>query len=363
MRILYDLRYASDHFAGIGTHAHELLRALLASAVDERYQVLWRRGDTATRFSIEEFANHPAVDWIETTAPPLGASVPWTTGACVRSSGADVYLSPFYLRPWRPGIPVVLTLHDAMHLAPEVGASLSLRLKFQLALMWAAGADAVITSSRFSRDEIVRRTGIPGFRLHVVPLGTPERTVDPHRPAGVPERPFALVVGGNRPHKNLRLLARVWQSFGDSAPLDLVVAGAVDPRYPDLPALGGTPRTHGLGAVSAAELEWLYANATLLLFPTLYEGFGLPVMEAASRGLSVLCSDIPALRESGEGFAEFLPARDERAWRERIDSFCAAPEARVRGIAAGRAAAAQLRYSLTATGVRQVLREVVERAR
>lgn len=362
MRVLYDLRYATDHFAGIGTHAHELLHALLGSCVDERYRVLWRRGDTSSRFDLSSFANHPAVDWIETDASPLGFEVPWSTGAIARCTQAEVYFSPFYLCPIRPRMPVVITLHDAMHLAPEVGARWTTRLKFKLALAGAGGANAVITSSRFSRDEIVRRTGIRRSRLRVVPLGVPKgQPYEQARPAGVPSRPFALVVGGNRHHKNLRLLAHVWRDYGDSAPLDLVAAGAVDTRFPDLAALGGTPRTHVLGSVSPAELEWLYANAHLLVFPTLYEGYGFPLVEAAARGLPVLCSDIPALRETGEGFAEFLPPHDESVWRERIAALARDEGERGRRAMAGRAHALALDYAVCATGVRSVLCEVVER--
>jgi len=87
--------------------------------------------------------------------------------------------------------------------------------------------------------------------------------------------------------------------MGEDAPLDLVWAGAADPRFPSLYDLARSPRARTLGAVSAAELEWLYANATLLVFPTRYEGFGFPLLEACARGTPVLASDIPPLREVG----------------------------------------------------------------
>lgn len=358
-RVVYDLRYATDHFTGTGTHAVELFRALLATRRDDVLVALWRRGERSSRFALDEFRGAPGVEWHEVEAPSLGVSSPWRTGAELRRLRADLYLSPYFLRPVDPRMPVVLTLHDAMHLVPEVGAPFAVRAKFALALHWAAGADAILTSSRFSLGEVPRLTRIPSSRLHLVPLGVPSATAAPVRPArGLPERPFALAVGGNRPHKNLALLARVWRDLGEAAPLDLVVAGAPDARHPGLAALGGTARTHALGAVSPGELEWLYAHATCLVFPTLYEGYGLPLVEAAARGLPVLCSDIPALRETGEGCAWFLPAHDERAWREAVVALAADAERRARMSADGRARAARLTYHACALRVRGVLQQV-----
>ncbi|MFN8587549.1 MAG: glycosyltransferase family 1 protein [Candidatus Eisenbacteria bacterium] len=364
MRILYDLRYASPHFTGIGTHAWQLLRALLETREPaETWVLAWNPRERATRFDPELLRLAPGVEWLETDAPPLGLRAPLATGALVRDACVDAYLSPFYLRPLGAGVPSVLTLHDAMHLAPEVGAPARVRELFRLALAFTARAEAVVTSSEFSRTEIMRRTFLPAERLSVAPLGTPEREAgEASRPAGVPEAPFALVVGGNRPHKNLRLLARVWRESGAGAPLVLVSAGAVDGRFPGLEELGAGPRAVSLGGVAEAELRWLYAHATLLLFPTRYEGFGLPLLEAAAAGVPVLCSDLPVLRESGEDFARFLPLEDAAAWREAVVGLAADADARAHMSAAGRAAAAARTYAACADRVRAVVTRVVRAA-
>ncbi len=360
MRILYDLRYASPHFTGIGTHAWQLLRALLATREPgETWVLAWNPRETATRFDPAELRVTPGVEWRETDAPALGAFAPAATGALVRGASADAYLSPFYLRPFGAGAPSVLTLHDAMHLAPEVAAPARVRELFRLALAFTARAEAVVTSSEFSRREILRRTFVPAERLHVAPLGTPVPAGAPAtRPRGVPDEPFALVVGGNRPHKNLALLARVWRDAGPAAPITLVSAGAVDERFPGLEALGAGLRAVSLGAVDEGELLWLYAHATMLLFPTRYEGFGLPLLEAAAMGVPVLCSDLPVLRESGEGIAWFLPPDDPSAWRAAIAVLAADPDARARLAAAGRAVAAYS-YADCAGRVRGIVQRVV----
>jgi alpha-1,3-rhamnosyl/mannosyltransferase len=285
VNVVYDLRYATDHFPGIGTHAHALLEALLRLPSDDRYRVLWRAGDRATRFDPAAFAAHPRVDWTAVDAASLGWRAPLATGAWLRRLGGDLYFSPFYLRPVRARMPVVLTLADAMHLAPESGSSTGLRLMFALALRHARAANAAITPSEFSRTELVRRAGFAAERLHVIAQGVPPRSQAPaERPGGAPDRPFALVVGANRPHKDLKLLASAWHILGEARPLDLVAAGALDPRFPSLAGLSHelrTEGTHTLGAVTPGQLEWLYANATLKV-TMLYQPLTRPVQATAS---------------------------------------------------------------------------------
>lgn len=360
MIVVYDLRYATDHFPGIGAHAHALLIALLAADDTTRFRVLWCPGERVTRFDPATVASHPRVEWHESDAPTLGFSAPFATGAWLRRLGGDVYLSPFFLHPWRAGMPVVLTLHDAMHLAPEVASPWRVRVKFALALGAVRAAAAVITSSRFSRTELVRRAGLSTRRVHVVPLGVPPVESKPQqRPAGLPSGPFALTVGGNRPHKDLATLARVWRGFRAGAPLALVSAGPVDARFPALPAMGGGPQAFALGVVTPAELEWLYAHATLLLFPSRYEGFGLPLVEAMARALPVIASDIPALRETGEGVARFVAPGADAAWTAAVRELASDALARESMRAAGLARVRDLGYDRCAVGVRAVLAQVV----
>jgi len=361
--VVYDLRYATDHFPGIGTHAHALLDALLHLPAPGRYRVLWGASDRTTRFDPRAFATHPRVDWTVGDAPALGVRAPFATGAWLRRLGGDLYLSPFYLKPVGAGMPAVLTLPDAMHLAPEAQPPWPLRVSFGVALRHAAGAAAAITPSEFSRRELIRRAGFPSERLHVIPQGVPPRAeVSARRPADVPEQAFALVVGGNRPHKDLRTLARAWRRLGDTRPLDLVGAGPVDPRFPSLAQLAreeGAPGVRALGAIAPEVLEWLYANATLLVFPSRYEGFGFPLLEAAVRGTPVLASDIPALREIGDGVARFVPAGDPVAWASAVRELAADAAERARLRAAGLAAAAGHDYARVAERTYALLERVM----
>src|SRR5262249_8660115 len=140
---------------------------------DDRYRVIWGETDRTTRFDLEAISEHPRVDWTVVREPSLGWRAPLATGRLLRRLGGDVYLSPFYLRPFRAPMAGVLALHGAVHLARGEGAPAGLRWRFSLALWFTRGAAAVISSSGFSRRELIERGGLRASRLHVVPLGLP----------------------------------------------------------------------------------------------------------------------------------------------------------------------------------------------
>ena len=138
-----------------------------------------------------------------------------------------------------------------------------------------------------------------------------------------------------------------------------VSAGAIEAGRFSLAAAAGTvPGIQALGSVTPAELEWLYANATLVLIPSRYEGFGLPLLEAAARGAAVIASDLPALREIGEGVARFVPPSDPAAWASTVKELSVESAERARMGAAGRLRAREFDYDRCAGRVEAVVRAV-----
>lgn len=367
MNIAYDLRFAVDHFTGIGTHAYALLEALLAQPGEERYTVLWHPGLPARRFDMSAIARHPRVTWVERAWRPLHPGDPLRLSAWLRRVAPDVFLSPYYLFPIGAGCPVVLTLHDVFPLARPHDMSRSGRLLFRAALHAARYATLVFTGSDFSRDELVRRAGLAPDRVRVVPLGLPQRTSATPLRRSLPDGPFAIVVGENRPRKNLALLARAWGLLDQEDPLTLVSVGRDDARYPSLEQLAATEsanggrRTHAvrsLGWTSEAELAWLYAHASLVLFPSRYEGFGFPLVEAFASNVPVLAADIPAFREVGRDAATYASPDDAHAWAAAVSRLRRDDAARDAQVAAGRMRAAELTYDCTAAHTLAALREV-----
>lgn len=367
MIVAYDLRFAADHFPGIGTHAFCLLEALLDLPGDERYVVLWNPELTQTRFDFAPLKKHPRVEWIERPYAPISIPSLWRLGRLLREIKPAVYLSPFYLLPFSPGCPTVLTLHDVWPLRLPGGLKFGPRMVYQFALTRAAQADLIVTSSDFSRREIEELAAVVPGQVRVVHLGVPvmRGRPEPRRPAALPRDPFALVVGVNKPHKNLSTLAQAWARLGEQPSLRLVAAGPHDARHPRLTELAEKFGAHAvtvLGRVDEDELEWLYRHATLVLFPSLYEGFGFPVVEAFTHGVPIIASDIPTFRELGDGVVRFCPPRDVAAWATAIAEVGRDAHERARMQDAGLERAKQFTYERTARGTLEVLHDAVRGA-
>ncbi len=322
--VAYDLRFAADHFPGIGTHAFCLLEGLLELPGEERYIVLWNPELKQSRFDLAPIREHPRVTWVERPWAPVAPHLLMRLGGWLREVSPDLYFSPFYLLPVGANCPCVLTLHDVWPLRLPGGLPFLRRMFYQLMIAWAARARLVVTSSQFSKAEISELSAVGPDLVRVVHLGVPpERNqLEPRRPASLPRDPYALIVGVNKPHKNLPMLARAWALLGDRPPLHLVSAGPIDPRHPRFDTLAreaGARQVTVLGRVEEDELAWLYSHATVVLFPTRYEGFGFPLVEAFRHGAATIASDIPTLRETGEGAAHFCDPDDPEAWAAAIE--------------------------------------------
>ncbi len=153
----------------------------------------------------------------------------------------------------------------------------------------------------------------------------------------MPER-FVLYVGSNKPHKNLTGLVTAWAELirgpgamsgtqtatpgGDAASgAELVIAGAWDPHYPEARQLAdslGDSRIRWLGPVADADLPGLYAAATVFVFPSRFEGFGLPVIEAMACGTPVICSNVTALPEVAGDAAILIDPEDTAGLAEAL---------------------------------------------
>jgi glycosyltransferase involved in cell wall biosynthesis len=360
--VAYDLRYADGHFTGIGTHAYALLAALLELPGDDRYVVLWNPRLQHARYDLTPFTRHPRVTWVERQIPPLHPAGLLSLGAWLRHVRPDVYFSPFYLLPWRAPCPCVLTLHDVWPLRLPGDFPLHSRLLFRLSVQRARSARFIVTSSEFSRQEILELVRASPDRVRSIPLGAPPvaATAASLRPERLPEGRFALVVGDNRPRKNLAVLARAWALLPRESMPFLVSVGPADPRYltaTEWAARTGTRHVIGLGWVSEKELAWLYEHADMLLFPSFYEGFGLPLVEAFQRGVPVVAADIPTLREVADNAAWFADPNRPQDWADAVARLSSDPEEREALRRAGRSRASELSYRDTAQRTRALFEE------
>lgn len=218
---------------------------------------------------------------------------------------ADVIHGPDFSVPYLPLRPSVLTLHDLSpwldahwhHDAGRVKRRTPVLLKLGIPTM-------VITVSEAVRREAMERFHIPADRIVSTPLAAPEWM----RPQEVcpSVRPYFLSVGTIEPRKNIPALITAWREVRRECDVDLVLAGRL---RADAPLIAEEPGLRLMGEVADAQLAALYSGALAFVYPSLYEGFGLPVIEAMQCGACVIAS--PSVQEAGGDAATYAYSHAE----------------------------------------------------
>lgn len=226
----------------------------------------------------------------------------------------DLFWSPHYNIPLFPirACKRFVTIHDAAHLA--FGASQSWKQNLYARVMFRQAvlkSDGVLTDSFFSRDELLRYLPVKGKEIQVVfqgldkarfsIRGTEEELLTLQKKYSLPSR-FLLFVGNCKPHKNLKLLVELYEKKLCSLPL--VVVGkkegflTTDPWVQKIEgSIAMREKIHFVGEVLEEELPLFYSLAEIFLFPSLYEGFGLPPLEAMASRCPVIASSVASLPE------------------------------------------------------------------
>jgi len=238
--------------------------------------------------------------------------------------GVDVCHAPsLAIPPTRA--PLVVTVNDVAFIRhPEMFTAHGARFHERALAIARREAAAIIVPSAFTLTELVHE-GFEPARIHHVPLtasaplGCGSRDAEQHlRSLGVRE-PFLLAVGTVEPRKNYETIVAVLAHVRGRIPeVSLVVAG--NPGWNATPAASGLEAAGVVfvGPVRDDELDFLYRRAKIVLNASIYEGFGLTVLEAMARGCAVVASDIPAHGEVGGGGVRLVPARDVDAWADVI---------------------------------------------
>jgi len=276
----------------------------------------------------------------------------WGMAQELNRIGADVVHGPDFAVPYLARRPSVMTLHDmspwldpAWHDgAGRVMRRTPLLLKMGLATM-------VITPGERVRQEVIARFQLSPDRVVAVPEAAAEWLVPVETR---PESPYFLFVGTIEPRKNLPMLVEAWREVRKRHPAELLVAGR---RRADAPVIAEEPGLRLLGEVPDQDLPALYSGATAFVYPSLYEGFGLPVVEAMQCGACVIAS--PALCETGGNAA--LYADNARELAQAMTEALERPEWRAEWSARSRARAAQFSWQRTASETYEVYKEARRR--
>ncbi|MBV8082911.1 MAG: glycosyltransferase family 4 protein [Candidatus Eremiobacteraeota bacterium] len=221
--------------------------------------------------------------------------------------GLDVVWYPWNGMTWvAPGTKVA-TVHDCWpFVSPAPNGSIR-RNEQQPFFATAANADTIIAGSQFARAEVVRHLGFPADKIVVIPLGV---TIPPRQGSAPSGDPYVLFVGHADARKGMGTLLAGMAALPDAlrAKYRLIVAGKGQPGN-DGPAPDGI-RVEFLGQVSDALLADLYTGASAFVFPSSYEGFGLPALEAMSYGVPVIASDAASIPEAAGDAALYFPSGD-----------------------------------------------------
>jgi glycosyltransferase involved in cell wall biosynthesis len=293
---------------GIGTYIRNLIPAMTGLDPSLELTLFHARFADATdapeswmsahdRIQIDEGIRTLYPRWALMGRPALPAALA-STDVVHASSSAGV-------PPAGRGQRLVVTVHDLAFLVAPRMFPTSWKWMYRLGLRGVKRADAIITPSRSTAEDLVSRTGVDPAKVNVVPEAS-SLPIGAADPAEVASRlrlraPYLLFVGTLEPRKNLVPLVRAYRrAAADGLPLSLVLAGPMgwhgDALMREL-ALEGPGEITLTGYLPASDLDAVYRGASAFAYPSTYEGFGLPVLEAMSRGIPVITSSVSSLPE------------------------------------------------------------------
>ncbi len=320
MRIAIDYTSALRQGAGIGRYARELVDAILATPAPHNFVLMAAKAGLSAHWRHEQtrllglaaaperlrFRGLPLTDnWVARLWQRLRMPLP----AEVITGGIDCFYSPdFVLPPLRSSTRALLTVHDLSFIRHPETFTPALQQYLQTAVPRSiARADFILADSIATQRDLVELLHVPVERVTVLYSGlasgfqeTPEDDERGRLQAryGIGARPYILTVGTLQPRKNYTRLMQACDPLIASGDLELVIVGK--PAWlaePILEAAAQRPHTRLLGFVADADLPALYRQATVFAFPSLYEGFGLPIVEAMACGTPVVGSAVSSIPE------------------------------------------------------------------
>jgi glycosyltransferase involved in cell wall biosynthesis len=288
------------------------------------------------------------------------AAVALGVGPRARTLRADILHCPSNFGPALRLLPTVVTVHDLLPLRhPEWVPGGRSRGVQALTKSTVRAASRIITDSQASADDIHELLGRPRADIDTIHLGI-QAADSGNRSVDATARPYVLSGGNRMPHKNFARLLEAWTHIPSGERPKLVITGSHgdDPLRPVVDRLGLHDDVELRGWVTEAELAALYDGASAYAFPTLFEGFGLPVLEAMARGCPVIGSDIPVLREVGGDDMVYVDPNDPAAMAKAVSQVVGDATAQESLATAGRARAAQFTWQRTADATADVYRRI-----
>lgn len=344
------------HASGIGTYIDNLLPLISEKSHDLTFDIICRPQDTS-KISQNTIPNNSAIYSISEQFTLLNR----------QSMKAGLFWSPHYNIPVFLPAKLLVTIHDVFHLAmPDFIEGMHKRLYARM--MFSAvkhKASHVICVSEFTKSELIRLTDINPDKVTVIYNGVAKEWFSIKRTDRPYHKPYLLFVGNIKPHKNLSSLLQAFTLLKDEIPHDLVIVGnnkgfITEDRNVMQYAQTLGNRVFFTGYVDDALLKQYFAHADCFVFPSLYEGFGLPPLEAMACGCPTLVSNIASLPEVCGDAALYCDPYDTEDIRAKIMLLLGSPSLRNALVTKGRERVKSFSWDVAAVKTLDIINQFIE---
>ena len=373
-----DVTSALSQGAGIGRYTRELVRAVVREEENFKYTLISAKisGQLPVKQSLLESTKitHKQIpiseQWLYRIWYRLKLPLPLQLFA----GHLDLFHSPdFVLPPLMPEIPSLLTVHDLSFIFfPETFPSNLVNYLNNIVPWSIRRATHILADSESTKRDLVNQWNVSGEKVSVLYSGVGEnfRPVSDSRLVQavrkkykLGEGPYLITVGTVQPRKNYRMLIRAFRHVAEKYPHQLIIAGGEGwlteeiKHEVDKQRLG--TRVNFLGFVDDSDLPALYSGATIFLFPSLYEGFGLPILEAMACGVPVIASDVSSMPEVVGDAGLLLSPTQEDDWAEAIMKLINEPAYRTTLVGAGFRRSRKFSWSRSARQLLAIYRKLL----
>jgi glycosyltransferase involved in cell wall biosynthesis len=358
LKIAYDARSLDHGGTGDATYFRELISALARTNPADEYLLYADAPDSAREELASAFVN------VTTHSLPYRIGLLWNQTDLVpqlERQGVR-FLHSQYILPWKFRGKLIVTIHDVSFLEHPEWFPPRLRMVKKLLIPRAARrADVVITGSEYSRHAIARTCRVSLDKIILTPYaaGVWARPVNVEEHQDILQKyfletPFLLGVGLRDVRKNVQIIIKALDilSQRNNVPnIKLALCGSVE-QFPA--EVASHPNVQFLGWVPQEDLPQLYAHAAAAVYPSLYEGFGLPVLEAMACGCPMICSNATSLPEVAGDAALQIDPHDAGAWADGIAKVLLDEALREKMISDGLTRAQKFSWERTARETREI---------